>query len=79
MPILVTADFNWANGETHFGDHLYTVTAYLFDKNTGKYVRQFNYVTSKKYSGIDSADAIKILQPERDTIIQKLASSRPDK
>lgn len=74
MPILVTADFNWAEGETHFADHFYTLSAYVFDTKTNRYARQLKYITSKNYPGIDQADTIKVLQPERDTITQKLTS-----
>jgi hypothetical protein len=30
FPILVTADFDWMDGETHFTRHFYTVSAVLF-------------------------------------------------
>ena len=75
MPVVITADFIWAEGETHFAAHRYTVSAYLFDESSGKYTRQLKYVTSRKYPGIDNADAVNALRPERNTILQKLTSS----
>jgi hypothetical protein len=78
MPILVTADANWdpSAGETHFSPHLFTVWAYVFDPATQKYVNRIQYATARKYPSLDDADSIQVLDPERATIIQKLAAPR---
>ena len=53
FPILVTADFDWMDGETHFSRHFYTVSAYCFSIKNDRYVKAFSYRTSKKYPGLD--------------------------
>jgi hypothetical protein len=72
FPILMTADFYWMEGETHFADHFYTIDAYLFDAEKGRYVRAFSYRTSKKYPGLDKVDQIHVLGAERAEIMKKL-------
>lgn len=40
MPVLVTADFVWSEGETHFSQHRYRITSYVYDKQAGRYVQR---------------------------------------
>jgi len=79
LPVLVTADANWnpTEGESHFSPHLFTVWGYCFDAKTGKYARRLQYVTSKKYPSLDDVDSISVLEPERETILQKLKAGSP--
>ena len=72
FPILVTADFNWMDGETHFAKHFYTITAYRFDDQKGQYIKAFSYRTSKKYAGLDEADQVNVLSLERENILRRL-------
>jgi hypothetical protein len=72
MPVLVTADYVWADGETHFARHRYRVTSFVYDKQAGRYLQRDQYVTGKKYPGLDAADEIKVLEPERASILAKL-------
>lgn len=72
FPILVTADFNGMNGETHFAKHFYTVTAYSFDARKDRYTKLFSYRTSKKYPGLDDTNQPHILSPERRKILRLL-------
>ncbi len=74
MPILVTADFIWDfdKGETHFAHHRYNITSFVYDKQAGRYLQRDQYVTGKKYPGLDDADEIKVLEPERASILAKL-------
>jgi hypothetical protein len=72
MPVLVTADYVWADGETHFAHHRYRITSFLYDKQTGRYLQRNQYVTGKKYPGLDAAEEIKVLEPERASILAKL-------
>lgn len=72
FPILVTADFDWADKETHFAKHFYIVTAYYFDARIDRYAKAFSYRTSKKYAGLDEADQIHVLGPERKEILRRL-------
>jgi hypothetical protein len=75
FPILVTADFYWdTDKETHFSRHSYTVSAYCFDTKSSRYVEAFSYRTSKKYPGLDEADQVHVLGPERAEISRRLRS-----
>lgn len=40
MPVLVTADFVWSEGETHFSPHRDRITSYVYDKQAGRYVQR---------------------------------------
>jgi hypothetical protein len=70
FPILVTADFYWVDGETHFADHFYTVCAYRFDTERDRYAQAFSYRTSKKYPGLDKVDQVHVLGSERAEIVR---------
>jgi len=72
MPVLVTADFVWSEGETHFSQHHYRITSYVYDRQAGRYVQRDQYVTDKKYAGLDDENDIKVLAPEKANIIRKL-------
>ncbi|MGA9527668.1 MAG: hypothetical protein WBS24_06100 [Terriglobales bacterium] len=74
LPILVTADYIWNinAGETHFAQHLYRITSYVYDKQAGHYVQRDEYVTKKKYAGLDDTDEIRVLEPEKPTILKRL-------
>lgn len=74
MPVVVTADFIWDfdKGETHFAHHRYCITSFVYDKQAGRYLQRDQYVTGKKYPGLDDADEIKVLEPERATVLAKL-------
>ena len=72
FPILVTADFNWMDGEKHFAKHSYTVSAYRFDDQKNQYIKAFSYRTSKKYAGLDEADQVNVLGLERENILRRL-------
>jgi hypothetical protein len=76
FPILVTADFDWMDGETHFADHFYTVTAYHFDVEKDRYFKAFSYRTSKKYPGLDNVDQVHVLGSERAEILKRLQEAR---
>jgi len=72
MPVLVTADFVWSEGETHFSQHRYRITSYVYDKQAGRYVQRDQHVTEKKYAGLDDGDDINVLTPEKADIIRRL-------
>jgi hypothetical protein len=72
-PVLVHADFVWSEGEIHFGEHYYRVEAWKFDPGTDRYIRAFEYRTSRKYDGGDHSP-IRVLRPEREEIIRRLLS-----
>jgi hypothetical protein len=72
MPILVTADYVWAEGETHFAHHRYRISSYVYDKQAGRYAERDQFVTVKKYPGLDDTDAIKVLEPEKAKIVTRL-------
>jgi len=72
FPVLLTADFDWMDGETHFSPHFYFVNAYRFDAQRDRYTKVFSYRTSKKYPGLDNAEHIRVLEPERAEILKLL-------
>jgi len=72
MPVLVTADFLWTDGETHFSSHHYRIRAYVYNKQVGRYLEQVQFPTAKKYPGLDDVDNIHVLAPERSGIVTKL-------
>jgi hypothetical protein len=74
MPVMVTADFIWDfdTGETHFSHHRYRVKIFVYDKQAGHYLQRDQYVTTKKYPGLDEADEVKVLEPERAAILARL-------
>jgi len=74
MPVLVTADYEWAEGESHFSRHHYRVTAFTFDEQSGRYAQRAAYVTRLKYAGLDDTDSVNVLKPEKSTIMLKLVS-----
>jgi hypothetical protein len=75
FPVLVIADFYWMDGETHFSDHLYTVTAYRFSADKDCYVEALSYRTSKKYRGLDKVDQVHVLNSERAEILRRLEAA----
>ena len=76
FPILVTADFYWMDGETHFADHFYTVTAYRFDAEKDRYFEAFSYRTSNKYPGLDKVNQVHVLGSERAEILRRLEAAK---
>ena len=68
MPILVTADFVWAEGEPHYGSHRYTITSYVYSQQSGLYSQRDEYVTATEYND-------KILEPEKDKIFARLETT----
>jgi hypothetical protein len=70
-PIFVYADFVWGEGESHFGQHYYTVEAWRFHPKEDRYVKAFSYRTAKRYDGGDSTP-IHVLAPERQEILRRL-------
>jgi len=56
MPLLVTADFLWQDGEVHYGSHYFEICAYRYDPQTAKYRRVIKYRTHLKYKGFDNSD-----------------------
>lgn len=78
-PVLVTADFIWnfKAGETHFSKHLFNIEVWEFEPDRDRYVRVLAYTTKKKYDGLDAADPINVIRPERPEILRRLHSLNP--
>jgi hypothetical protein len=74
LPALVTADFVWdfKAAETHFAPHRYTINMYVFDPKLGRYQQRIQYVTAKKYPGLDDSDSIRVLDAEKAAILTRL-------
>jgi hypothetical protein len=75
LSLLVTADFFWMEGETHFSTHQYAVTVYRFDPEKDRYIKALSYRTSKKYPGLDEVDRVGVLNAERPEIVRRLETS----
>jgi hypothetical protein len=71
-PILVTADYLWRDGETHFAAHRYRITVYLYDNKASRYSQRDQFATKRKYPGLDDVDSVKVLGPEKAAIIARL-------
>ena len=74
LPVLAVADFIWdfKAEEAHFSSHRYSITAFVFDPNSGKYLQRVPYETVKKYPGLDEADSIQVLNAEKSVIVARL-------
>ena len=80
MPVVAFAEFNWGEGEAHYGDrHFYTVTAYAFDPKVHRYTRRIKYATSQKYSDGDGEKPLNVLESEKDMIVSKLTDVQQSK
>jgi hypothetical protein len=86
LPVLVTADFIWDfdaaqksdfTQETHFAAHRYAIRVYLFDAASGHYLQKVHYDTNEKYPGLDDVDQIKVLDSERQRILDALRPEPP--
>jgi hypothetical protein len=74
MPVLVTADYVWGKGETHFAQHIFEIRAYLFDSVRQIYAEKVGYRTSHRYASLDETDQINVLVPERAEILRRLGA-----
>jgi len=72
MVLVVTADYLWGDGETHFSRHRFKVSTYAFGTSASSYLLCDEYVTSKKYPSLDEADKITVLEQEKPEILARL-------
>jgi hypothetical protein len=73
MPVTAFAEQIWGEGEAHYGDqHLFNVSAYVFDAQTRRYMKRVEYTTSQKYSDDDNGKPSGVLASEKPTIIKRL-------
>lgn len=74
FPLFVDADYIWnfKVGETHFSKHFFAVEVWRFDPSKDHYSRALTYKTSKRYDGLDAADPINVIAPERSEILRRL-------
>jgi len=84
LPVLVTADFVWDfkameasnyTEETHFAHHRYGISVYIYDEKTQRFLERIDYITRKKYAGLDDVDSIHVLSAERSVILAKLGQA----
>jgi hypothetical protein len=73
---LVVADFVWEEGESHFEPHKYDITIYRYNQGDDLFERVGDYVTDKKYEGLDDADNIDVIRHEMKNI-EKMIGSKP--
>jgi hypothetical protein len=45
---------------------------YVFDPKLGRYQQRIQYVTAKKYPGLDDSDSIRVLDAEKAAILTRL-------
>jgi len=67
MPVIVTADPVWGDGETRSSTHQYRIEAYTYEDKSSTYIQRFQYQSSRKYSG--GRDVITLEKP---TILTRL-------
>jgi hypothetical protein len=72
-PVFVRADFIWANGEDHFGQHVFGVDGWTFDPAIHQYRKVFSYRTQRRYARGDDDDHV--LKAERETILLHLKAA----
>jgi hypothetical protein len=75
--LLTVADFVWGHGEAHFAEHHYRISTYAWSPAIGMYARIDEYVTAKKYEGLDSRDVLNVIEGEDATLrarLKKVAS-----
>ncbi len=76
LPVLLTADFVWGEGETHFAPHFYNVEVYRYNERTDRYEKALTYTTSQKYNGLDSTEKIHVLGAEKKEILRRLKAAK---
>jgi hypothetical protein len=74
IPVLVTADYVWGKGQTHFAQHLFEVRAYQYDSASQIYAEKIRYRTNRRYPSLDEADHVNVLVPERAEILRRLGT-----
>jgi hypothetical protein len=67
--ILVTADFVYEKGESHFSPHRYRINIYQYDQADKAFKLIGEYVTKTKYG----SDEINVISPEIETIKELVA------
>ncbi len=60
---VVTAEYVWGAGETHFGRHRFAVTVHRLDPVTLTYSDALKYVTAAKYPSLDEG-GVDVVGPE---------------
>jgi len=70
--LVVTADYLWGDGETHFSRHRFKIRTYAFGTSASRYDLRDEYLTSKKYPSLDEADKITVLEQEKAEILARL-------
>jgi hypothetical protein len=66
--VLVTADYIWGDGETHFSPHKFKIKIYHFSQAQKAFVLRNEYTTGRTYKSLDDADEIDVITPELDYI-----------
>ncbi len=72
MPVLATADYVSADGDTHFAPHRYQITTYVYNEKTKSYIIGDSLITATKYPGLDDTNVINVLEPEKSKIVASL-------
>jgi hypothetical protein len=76
MPLLVVADAQWGEGETHFADHRFRISTYSLDVHQNAYRLRDEFVTHKKYASLDRSDKIAVISYERAEVVTRLRQQR---
>ncbi len=72
FPVFATADFLLGKGESHFARHRYKVRVYKFRPDSMSYFQCDEFVTTRKYPGLDDADSVRVLEAEKANILSRL-------
>lgn len=69
--VLITADYLWGDGETHFSPHRYEIAMYAFVQKRG-FVLAGSYITDRKYKSLEDTDKVDVIGHENENILKHL-------
>lgn len=73
--VLVAADAQWGDGETHFSTHKFHIQVYQFTARDGL-KKTLNYITQSKYPGLDEVEEVDVISHETDEIMRRLQETK---
>jgi hypothetical protein len=68
---IITADYIWGDGESHFARHRFAITVHHLDPVTLTYTDILRYVTAGKYPSLDEG-GVDVVRPETPQILRTL-------
>ncbi len=75
--LFTIADYVWEKGEFHFSEHRYRIETFEFCPLGGTYALADQFVTRRKFPGLDEVDTIRVIEPNFKEIDERLLRRRP--